>query len=863
MTLTAKIRILDEVNCVVLGLQQEHLKYLREKFSVFAPNYFFHPKFKLGRWDGKIRFFHETGKTFVYLLENILPILSRFKYKCVLEDLRKTNLVHPDPITNDLFANIKHLQTNEPIVLRDFQVEAVNELIKYGYGICVASTGSGKAQPLTSKILTPTGWKTMGEIQPGTQVLTPRGTVTRVIGVFPQGEKQIYEITFHDGSKTRACADHLWKVKVPIKNHTAKTEDRIVTTQDIINFLKRKNSSLHTPGNISIPLCSPIETPHQNLPIDPYVLGVLIGNGCLTGDTVMLSNTNTELLERVRAFVSHNQTKLTFIESSRSDYRISKIEHHNSCPPTPNPITLKLKQLGLMGVYSYTKFIPLQYKSGSLHQRMELLRGLMDTDGTVDSRGHVSYTTTSHQLAKDIQQIVWSIGGTCTITHRIPSYSYKGEKKKGRVAYECHIRIKNPKELFFISEKQSKCREIHADGRIELMRRVVSVEPVGVEQAQCILVEDEQHLYITDDYIVTHNTLACAALVKAYDLKGIKSLTIVPDQTLIRQTKNEYINCQLDTGEYSGTHKDINHKHVVSTWQALKNNPKIVSLFDMVIVDECHGLRGNVLNKILTDHAANIPYRFGFTGTLPKDESDRLAVHVAVGPVRYTIGAKDLIDKGLLSNLHINIIQLEEDIQEEYRRFCEESSTAANLSYVQFKEQYFADFAAEKSYLQHNLARIEWIASYLSTIRDQSKGNILCLIDNIAFGRKLTKSIENAIFVNGQDVKKASDRQEVYDLFKDRNDLIVIATVNIAGTGLNINRIFNLVIVDIGKSFVRVIQAIGRGLRLAADKSFVNIHDICSDLKYSKKHLRQRINYYTEAGYPFKKRKIDYMKMMS
>jgi len=144
MTLTAKIRILDEVNCVVLGLQQEHLKYLREKFGVFAPNYFFHPKFKLGQWDGKIRFFHETGKTFVYLLEDVLPILSRFKYKCVLEDLRKTNLVHPDPITKDLFANIKHLQTNEPIVLRDFQVEAVNELIKYGYGICVASTDPAK-----------------------------------------------------------------------------------------------------------------------------------------------------------------------------------------------------------------------------------------------------------------------------------------------------------------------------------------------------------------------------------------------------------------------------------------------------------------------------------------------------------------------------------------------------------------------------------------------------------------------------------------------------------------------------------------------------------------------------------------------
>ena len=159
--------------------------------------------------------------------------------------------------------------------------------------------------------------------------------------------------------------------------------------------------------------------------------------------------------------------------------------------------------------------------------------------------------------------------------------------------------------------------------------------------------------------------------------------------------------------------------------------------------------------------------------------------------------------------------------------------------------------------MQKNTDRIDWIATLIEQKRDERKGNVLCLVDNIAFGRKLAKLIEGAIFVNGQDVKQ-KDRKGIYDMFKDKDDLVVIATVHIAGTGLSINRIFNLFLVDAGKSFIRVIQAIGRGLRMANDKDFVNVYDICSDLKYSKRRTTERLAFYREAHYPHKKHKVKY-----
>lgn len=353
-------------------------------------------------------------------------------------------------------------------------------------------------------------------------------------------------------------------------------------------------------------------------------------------------------------------------------------------------------------------------------------------------------------------------------------------------------------------------------------------------------------------------TSCCAALAKMYENVGnIRTLIIVPDKNLTDQTHAEYAFFGIDVGQYSGEKKDTGHKHIVSTWQALKNNPTMLHDFGMVIVDECHGLRGNVLQDLLINHGKHIMYRFGVTGTLPKAETDAMAVKIAVGPVRYTIPAHELIEQGYLATLHIDVVQLETDLRSQYQEHLQElDQSEQQPTYKQFKQHYFPDWTSEKSFLQADTKRQEWIAEYIEMKRDQNKGNVLCLVNGVRFGKKLSKMIEGAHFIYGQD--KMAARKKIYDLFNDNDNIVVIATVNIASTGLNIRRIFNLMYIDVGRSFIRTIQTIGRGLRKAHDKDSVHVSDICSDLKYSKRHLTERIGFYKEAQYPHKKHIIDY-----
>ena len=356
-------------------------------------------------------------------------------------------------------------------------------------------------------------------------------------------------------------------------------------------------------------------------------------------------------------------------------------------------------------------------------------------------------------------------------------------------------------------------------------------------------------------------TAMCAALADSYEKAGdIRTVIIVPQKSLNEQTRDEYAMFGLDVGEYSGDRKDMNHKHIVTTWQALQRNGKLLNDFGMVIVDECQGLKGKVLTELLTEFGKNIPYRFGVTGTLPKEETDAMAIRIAVGEVQFSITASELIKQGYLAKLHIDILQLEVDLKDAYESFKEEWKPKNKLdkvpTYRKFKDSYFAEWADEKRFMQTEKERVEWIAEYLIAKRDFGRGNVFCLVDGIRFGQKLQKLIPNSFFVHGKDRTKA--RREVYDLFKENDDLIVIATVHIAGVGLNIKRIFSLVFIDMGRSFIRVIQTIGRGLRKAPDKDFVSVTDICSDLKHSRSQVRDRIKFYKEAEYPHKKRTITY-----
>ena len=237
---------------------------------------------------------------------------------------------------------------------------------------------------------------------------------------------------------------------------------------------------------------------------------------------------------------------------------------------------------------------------------------------------------------------------------------------------------------------------------------------------------------------------------------------------------------------------------------------------------------------------------------------------IMIGEVQYEIPAHVLIEQGWLAKLQIDVVEMTVNLNEEYEGYLLDMKSVLDLqgvpekpmTYRKFKDSYFPDFPSEKRFLITEESRLEWIKDHIEQKRDAQKGNVLCFIDRIAFGKKLTSMIEGAHFIHGKDPMK--DRRRIFELFKDNDNLVVIANVKCAGTGLDITRIFNLMFIDMGKSFIRVIQSIGRGLRKGPDKEFVQVTDLCSDLKYSRKHSRERIGFYKEARYPYKKRKVDY-----
>lgn len=768
--MNCELIIHDSVSCIVVGLRPQHFDYLYEMFGVFSTGYRFSPKFVLGAWDGKIRFFSKTGNTFVNLLPDIVPELVRLKYTIKLTDNRPIPLkVDVSSVDKDFFAHIKIPDSDDNWEFRPYQLDLINKLIDGQGGVGIAGTGAGKSLALDAMVLTKNGWEANGELLPGDTVVTPSGRISTIIDVFPQEPKQLYRVTFEDGASVECCDEHLWETNFPISTKTSTTEVRVTDTKSIRSFLDEKAADHMIVGSVSIPLVEPIQFPQICGFLHPYHVGI-------------------GLRDKERSHATLDRA----------------------------------------------------YTRGTIEQRFGILRGLLDHDGKIDDDGKITFIVYDNHIFRHIQEIVWSLGGKCLMVAGVGT-----------------IHHPYPSKFFHRPEHPSVIDYQFSSLPIEMTRVVASIVPTKVSESQCISIDDPEQLYICDDYIVTHNTSMVAALVESFYISNkLRSIIIVPDKTLTMQTFVEYQYFGLDVGEYSGTTKDLDHIHIVSTWQALQHNPTIMRDFDVVVVDECHGAKGRVIQGLLNTHGKNIPFKFGVTGTLPKEPIDKMAIKVAIGDVLVEIPAHQLIAAGFLAKLDVQVMQMVLNLKPQYETYLEQKSTSLEppLTYAVFKSSFFPDWPSEKHYVQHEVARIRWMADAISEIA--KTGNTLILTVGVPFGKRLTKEIPGAVYLYGKD--SVDERQEIYEMFKDNDDMIVLANAKIASTGLNIKRIFNMVIIDIGKSFTTTIQGIGRGLRTAKDKDSVKIYDLCIDTKYSKRHMLERIRYYNEAQYPNTKKKVDY-----
>jgi len=336
-------------------------------------------------------------------------------------------------------------------------------------------------------------------------------------------------------------------------------------------------------------------------------------------------------------------------------------------------------------------------------------------------------------------------------------------------------------------------------------------------------------------------TLITAALSERVEQYG-RTVVIVPNKDLVRQTAEDYENMGLDVGVYFGDKKEMNKTHTICTWQSLNTMEKRyrdglseISLAEFlqgvvcVMVDEVHQAKADVLKKLLTGPFSNVPLRWGLTGTIPKEQHEFFGIRAGLGQVINKLSAHELQEEGVLAECNIDIVQMQDTVD-------------------------FPNYQSELTYLVTDQKRLNYISGLIDAM--SQNGNTLVLVDRIKCGEKLQELLPNATFVKG--AMKSADRKDTYTEINESTNMVVIATYGVAAVGINIPRIFNLVLIEPGKSFVRVIQSIGRGIRKAKDKDHIQIWDITSSCKFSKRHLTQRKKFYREAHYPFSVQKVDY-----
>jgi phosphate starvation-inducible PhoH-like protein len=367
----------------------------------------------------------------------------------------------------------------------------------------------GRSQPLDARVLTPTGYKAMGDIKEGDEVVGSDGLPTKVIGVYPQGELDVYQVSFSDHTSVECSGDHLWQTStLKQRQYGAST---VRTTLEIQRTLKTKRGvKVH-----SIPVTSPV---HFNsgspLPIDPYTLGALLGDGNFHQTAcVTLCNPEEEITDRVACAVAPD-LRLAAAKQREGYAPTFRVVQHGK-ERNGNSIRDGLTILGLRGKLSHDKFVPEIYLRASIQARVDLLRGLMDTDGCVTEHpggaSRVEFSSTSQRLAQDVQFLVHSLGGTASVRRREHSYT-EGHEVHGRMIYHRRpsyvVNIKlsefNP---FYVSRKADRWVQQKP------LRLVSNVELIGKKECQCIQVDAKDSLYLTDYFIVTHNTFHKSVMI--------------------------------------------------------------------------------------------------------------------------------------------------------------------------------------------------------------------------------------------------------------------------------------------------------------------------------------------------------------
>ncbi|MFE6228101.1 PhoH family protein [Streptomyces sp. NPDC057854] len=367
----------------------------------------------------------------------------------------------------------------------------------------------GRSQPVFTNVLTPDGWRPIGTLEVGDLVIGSNGEPTPVLGVYPQGERDIYRVSAQDGSWTLCCGEHLWTVRTRDDARRNKPW-RVLETQDMIGNLRAAHARRY-----ELPLLTaPVAMPEREVPMDPYALGLLLGDGCLTGSTTpTFSTEDPELAKELEAVLPGVSVRA----KGGPDYVLNRVSAPGDVITLENPVTRVLRQLDLLGTRSHSKFVPDDYLQNTAEVRLAVLQGLLDSDGgpvtQKDRTCRIQYSTASIALRDDVIALVQSLGGVAYTRRRAAEGRPQGTAL-GKHRHDSHvvdIRLPEGIEPFRLARKRDAYHAAGGGGRP--MRFIDSIEPAGREETVCIQVAAEDSLYVTQDYLLTHNTLNDAFII--------------------------------------------------------------------------------------------------------------------------------------------------------------------------------------------------------------------------------------------------------------------------------------------------------------------------------------------------------------
>lgn len=453
-------------------------------------------------------------------------------------------------LTDDRYLGIPWKDKNGNLKLYPFWLDVLKKLfpnnLETAYDTLLESgaRGLGKAQPLYSKLLTSDGFITMGEVKVGDFIYGEDGKTHRVTHIFPQGEKDVYEITFSDNTTVRCCKEHLWTI-IQKWNHNKKYT---MSLEEIMNRGLKANATKR--GAIGcrfgVPITSPLEFEHKDVFISPYTLGVLIGDGYICGNSICFTSTDDEIIDRVNSELLSNKYTLS---KYRDSYNIVNIDKsHVGRAANVNKYKQAIHNLKL-AVRSDEKFIPKDYLLTDVESRIQLLQGLMDTDGYIDKKGYLTYCTTSKRLKDDFIFLVQSLGGTAPCRVKRGKYrNAEGVVVECKNCYDISVNLPSCITPFHLTRKLNRLNV----NKHEPFRTIRGIAFIGKEECQCILIDSDTHLYLTDNLIVTHNSeIACGA-VCAYLMYRVMCLKDPLEFFHLKPTEKiafAFMNIKLDLSE--------------------------------------------------------------------------------------------------------------------------------------------------------------------------------------------------------------------------------------------------------------------------------------------------------------------------